>query len=162
MGDPKFTVSCNYLFPRLLLLWGKGVRAMQVMQIVYGVATSTEIAYYTYIYAKVEPRHFQKVTSFTRVSLLLGRFLSGVLAQALTSAGAMDYRQLNYFTLASVSAATAVSFLLPRVENTRYFHAKDDSPQGEEEESAMIQDGGGDGRKKTKKRGEEAIHFQRG
>ncbi len=133
---------------------------MQLMQVVYGVATSTEIAYYTYIYAKVEPRHFQKVTSFTRVSLLLGRFLSGVLAQALTSAGAMDYRQLNYFTLASVSAATAVSFLLPRVENTRYFHAKDDSPQGEEEESAMIQDGGGDGRKKTKKRGEEAIHYQ--
>ena len=36
------------------------------MQVFYGVATSTEIAYYTYIYAKVEPRHFQRVTAFTR------------------------------------------------------------------------------------------------
>ena len=49
----------------------------------YGLATSTEVAYYTYIYAKVDPRHFQKITSFTRVAILLGRFLSGSLAQAL-------------------------------------------------------------------------------
>ncbi len=41
-------------------------RILQLMQVVYGVATSTEIAYYTYIYAKVEPKYFQRVTSFTR------------------------------------------------------------------------------------------------
>ena len=60
------------------------------MQVIYGIATSTEVAYFTYIYAKVDTQHFQKVTSFTRVALLLGRFLSGVLAQLLTSSGRED------------------------------------------------------------------------
>ncbi|CAG0920775.1 unnamed protein product [Notodromas monacha] len=35
-----------------LLLWARGVFAMQVMEFTYGIATSTEVAYYTYIYAK--------------------------------------------------------------------------------------------------------------
>jgi len=39
-----------------LLLWADGVQWMQVMQFVYGVATSTEVAYYTYIYAKVSAK----------------------------------------------------------------------------------------------------------
>ncbi len=47
------------------------------MQVTYGIATSTEVAYYTYIYAKVERKYYQRVTSFTRASLLMGRFLSG-------------------------------------------------------------------------------------
>lgn len=59
---------------------------------------ATEIAYYTYIYAKVEKVHFQKVTSHTRAALLAGRTLSGVLAQLLVSFNLMDYRQLNYIT----------------------------------------------------------------
>lgn len=42
-----------YVITWVLLLWANGVLAMQMMQFVYGVATSTEVAYYTYIYAKV-------------------------------------------------------------------------------------------------------------
>eukprot|EP00095_Tigriopus_kingsejongensis_P007313 maker-scaffold431_size173393-snap-gene-0.28 protein:Tk07313 transcript:maker-scaffold431_size173393-snap-gene-0.28-mRNA-1 annotation:"hypothetical protein DAPPUDRAFT_59074" len=114
-----------YIGTWCLLLWGKGVRSMQLMQFCYGVATSTEVAYYTYIYAKVEPRHFQKVTSWTRVALLVGRFLSGCLAQILTSSGILDYKGLNYFSLGSVSLATLVSFALPGVDRTIYFHAQE-------------------------------------
>ena len=33
-----------------------------------------------------------------------------------------DYRQLNYISLGMVTAATAVSFLLPPVTSTIYFH----------------------------------------
>jgi thiamine transporter 2/3 len=47
------------------------------MQFTYGTATSTEVAYFTYIYAKVEKKFYQRVTSLTRASLLFGRFLSG-------------------------------------------------------------------------------------
>ena len=68
------------------------VVTFQLMQVFYGVATSTEVAYYTYIYAKVEKSEFQKVTSYTRTSILMGRFLSGVTAQILTSLGIMDFR----------------------------------------------------------------------
>ena len=56
----------SYIATWSLLIWGHGVPQMQAMQFTYGIATSTEVAYYTYIYAKVDPKHFQKVTSFTR------------------------------------------------------------------------------------------------
>ena len=57
------------------------------MQVAYGIATSTEVAYFTYIYARVPGQHYQKVTSFTRAALLIGRFLSGVLSQVLVGFG---------------------------------------------------------------------------
>ena len=47
----------SYIGTWLLLLWAKGVAWMQVMQIVYGIAISTEVSYYTYIYAKVSSTH---------------------------------------------------------------------------------------------------------
>ena len=97
------------------------------MQVIYGIATSTEIAYYTYIYARVNPNLFQKVTSFTRVALLLGRFLSGILAQIFVSAGIMDFRQLNFLTLVSVSMATFVAMALPSVGRTQYFNREDET-----------------------------------
>ena len=101
----------------------------KLMQFTYGIATSTEVAYYTYIYAKVPKEHYQKVTSFTRVAILLGRFISGASSQLLVSGAwiglpSLDYRQLNYISLTCVSIATLVSFLLPKVSRTLYFHRK--------------------------------------
>ena len=43
----------SYIGCWALLLWGRGVGAMQLMECFYGVATSTEVAYYTYIYSQV-------------------------------------------------------------------------------------------------------------
>lgn len=43
-----------YVITWVLLLWAEGVVAMQIMQFIYGMATASEIAYYTYIYAKVK------------------------------------------------------------------------------------------------------------
>ena len=43
----------SYILTWILLLWGHGLTQMQLMQVSYGVATSTEIAYFTYIYASV-------------------------------------------------------------------------------------------------------------
>ena len=51
------------------------------MQFTYGMATSTEVAYYAYIYAKVDADKYQKVTSFTRVATLSAIFLSSVFGQ---------------------------------------------------------------------------------
>ena len=115
------------------------------MQFTYGIATSTEVAYYTYIYAKVPKANYQKVTSFTRVAILLGRFVSGISSQLLVSGSriglpSLDYRQLNFISLVSVSLATIVSFLLPKVKQTLYFHRNDPSkekivqPLGNEQE----------------------------
>ena len=90
----------------------------------YGVATSTEVAYFTYIYARVPAEHYQAVTSFTRAALLFGRFLSGVLSQLLIGLNLTGVLELNYISLAMVTVATILSFLLPPVTNTLYFHTE--------------------------------------
>lgn len=59
---------------------------------------ATEIAYYTYIYAKVSTEFYQQVTSHTRAALLAGKSLSGILAQILISFNLMNFRELNYIT----------------------------------------------------------------
>lgn len=64
----------------------------------YGTFMATEVAYFTYIYAKVPNNYFQQVTSHTRAAILAGRTLSGVLAQILVSLKLADYKQLNYIT----------------------------------------------------------------
>merc|ERR1711988_1438701 len=111
-----------YILTWVLLTWARGLFAMQMMQVAYGVATSTEVAYFTYIYARVPGDQYQKVTSFTRAALLFGRFLSGVLSQVLVGFGLTEVLELNYTSLAMVTMATLVSFLLPSVTNTIYFH----------------------------------------
>ena len=92
------------------------------MQVTYGVATATEVAYFAYIYANVSGEWYQQVTSFTRAALLLGRFLSGALAQSLVCTELCDFRSLNYISLAMVSFATLISIVLPPVKKTIYFH----------------------------------------
>uniref|UniRef100_T1I4G6 Uncharacterized protein n=1 Tax=Rhodnius prolixus TaxID=13249 RepID=T1I4G6_RHOPR len=70
----------------------------QVLEVFYGLFTACEVAYYTYIYAKVDKEHYQEVSSHTRASYLIGRALSGILSQILVSTG-FSYLSLNYFTL---------------------------------------------------------------
>ena len=59
---------------------------------------ATEVAYFTYIYAKVPKEYYQEVTSHTRAAILAGRTISGIIAQLLVSFNLMDYRELNYIT----------------------------------------------------------------
>lgn len=60
---------------------------------------AAEIAYYTYMYAKVERSKYQQVTGHARAGILSGRFLASVLAQILISFNVMNVRELNYITL---------------------------------------------------------------
>lgn len=69
------------------------------MEVFYGTYMATEVAYYTYIYAKVERDKYQQVTGFTKAAVLCSRFLAGVVAQLLVSFHVMDLRQLNYISL---------------------------------------------------------------
>lgn len=56
------------------------------------------MAYFTYIYAKVDKEYYPQVTSHTRAAILGGRAISGILGQSLISFNVMDYRGLNYIT----------------------------------------------------------------
>ncbi|KAL7643529.1 UNVERIFIED_CONTAM: hypothetical protein RMT77_005511 [Armadillidium vulgare] len=125
----------GYVATWCLLLWAGGVRWMQFMEFCYGIATATEVAYYTYIYAQVDARHYQKVTSYTRSAILAGRFASGLLSQVLFSTGLMDYHTLNYISLASVIVAFFIATILPPVKTSIYFHRERDVVQKDLQET---------------------------
>lgn len=82
-----------------LLLWTTSIEALYAVQVCYGFFMAAEIAYYTYMYAKVEKERYQQVTGHARASLLSGRFIASVLAQILVSYDLMDLRQLNFISL---------------------------------------------------------------
>lgn len=70
------------------------------MEVCYGTMTACEIAYYTYIYAKVDKKHYQIVTSHMRGASLTGRFMSGMTSQIVLYFQMMTIADLNYLTLA--------------------------------------------------------------
>ncbi|XP_032833827.1 thiamine transporter 2-like isoform X2 [Petromyzon marinus] len=107
-----------------LLLWARGVPAMQAMEFCYGVVTATEVAYYSYIYSVVATKHYQRVTGYCRSATLAGYTLASVLGQVLVSVAGTSYRSLNIISLASVSLAFVASFLLPSPERSMFFHKR--------------------------------------
>ena len=112
------TEGLAYLATRVLLIWAHGVLSMQFMQIAYGVATGTEIAYYSYIYALVPTEHYQKVTAWLRGAVLLGRFMAGFIGQLLISLKWTNYLVLNYISFVCVTVAFLLSICLPMPANT--------------------------------------------
>ncbi|KAJ8733805.1 hypothetical protein PYW07_014356 [Mythimna separata] len=107
-----------------ILLWTSSLEWVQASQFFYGLYIATEVAYYTYIYAKVDPTKYPRVSSYTRIAALTGRFLSGTSSQLLTHFGLMDYRDLNYITFTAQILATFWAFWLPAVQYGIYFHRR--------------------------------------
>lgn len=107
-----------------LLIWTRTLRHLQLGQVFYGTYMATEVAYYTYIYAKVDQCHFTRVTSHTRAAILVGRFVAGSVGQSLVYWHVADYLQLNYITLAAQIVSTLWAFVLPAVPTSVYFHRR--------------------------------------
>lgn len=103
----------SYLATRLLLIWGSSVLSMQWMQIAYGVASASEVAFFAYIYLAVPDIRYKLVTSVIRAVRLLGQSGSSAVAQIVTSTGALSLLQLNYISFASVSLACVFSLFIP-------------------------------------------------
>jgi thiamine transporter 2/3 len=159
-----------------LLIWGNGLanlkvcdilgifgrnvlkkKYLQVVEVLYGLACSTEVAYYTYIYAKVDRSEYKKVTSYTHTAILIGNFVAAVLSQVLVSTKLMNYHQLNYLTLASVSSAFILSLFLPGVEKSMYFYR---NITGEQRSS--INEGDEEKRLRSTRRYDDLTYAQRG
>lgn len=73
--------------------------AMKFVELSYGLYLSTELAYYTYIYAKVDKEYYQKVSSYTRSAFLFGKFFAGACSQGFISLHLLNYHELNYLTI---------------------------------------------------------------
>lgn len=107
----------------VFLLWTRSLLNLQLAQIFYGTFMAAEVAYYTYIYAKVDRERYQVVTGHTRAAILAGKFLGGVLAQVLVSSDAMDFRELHFISLATQLVSLPISLMLPSVPMSFYFYA---------------------------------------
>ncbi|XP_069831682.1 thiamine transporter 2 [Dendropsophus ebraccatus] len=114
----------SYITAWILLLFARGVPAMQGLEFVYGMVTATEVAYFSYIYSVVDTEHYQKVTSYCRSITLVGFTLASVLAQLLVSLAGLSYFYLNVMTLVSVSIAFVSSLALPMPRKSMFFHKK--------------------------------------
>ena len=132
------TEGLAYLATRILLIWASGVLAMQFMQFAYGVATGTEVAYYSYIYAVVDRDHYQIVTSYTRAAVLLGRMLSGVIGQLLISLKVTDYLVLNYISLGRVSISCILTLLLPKTSGNVFVTRAETDPAVEQQQNGCF------------------------
>ncbi|XP_039280821.1 thiamine transporter 2 [Nilaparvata lugens] len=110
-----------------ILIWCRSLFAIQIMEVFYGTMIACEVAYYTYIYAKVDPQHYQAVTSHMRAAALIGRFVSGMTAQLLLIFGIMGVPELNHLSLAGMIASLIWSFCLPSIKHSLYFHRESES-----------------------------------
>ncbi|XP_053565826.1 thiamine transporter 2 [Bombina bombina] len=116
--------SLSYITTWILLLFARGVPAMQGMEFLYGMVTATEIAYFSYIYSVVDTEHYQRVTSYCRSITLIGFTVAAVLGQILVSLAGVSYFYLNAISLISVSVASVSSFFLPMPKRSMFFHKK--------------------------------------
>ncbi|XP_014595927.2 thiamine transporter 2 isoform X2 [Equus caballus] len=114
----------SFIVTWLLLLFGQGVKTMQVVEFFYGMVTATEVAYYAYIYSVVSPEHYQKVSGYCRSVTLVAYTAASVLAQILVSLANLSYFYLNVISLVSVSMAFLLSLFLPMPQKSMFFHAK--------------------------------------
>ncbi|XP_058155980.1 thiamine transporter 2 isoform X2 [Dasypus novemcinctus] len=114
----------SFIVTWILLVFGQGLVAMQVLEFSYGMVSATEVAYYAYIYSVVSPEHYQKVSSYCRSITLVAYTVASVLAQVLVSLANVSYFYLNVISLASVSVAFLFTLFLPMPKKGMFFHAK--------------------------------------
>lgn len=105
-----------------MLLYAQGLLAIQFLEFFYGIATATEIAYYSYIYSVVDLGMYQKVTSYCRSATLVGFTVGSVLGQILVSVAHWSLFNLNVVSLTCVSVAFAVAWFLPMPQKSLFFH----------------------------------------
>ncbi|TRY96748.1 hypothetical protein DNTS_009612, partial [Danionella cerebrum] len=122
---PVVVFQCLILFATTaMLLWCKGVPEMQAVQFTYGVVTSCDVAYFTYIYSMVELKHYLKATSYCRTAQLLGYTAGSVLGQLLVSFDLMSYSNILVLTLVLTGTGLVVSILLPMPKTSMFFHKR--------------------------------------
>lgn len=121
--------AASYIITYTMLVKAQGVLAMQLLEFCFGVATATEIAYYSYIYSVVEPANYQKVTGFCRSVTLLGSAIGSLIGQILVSVAQIPLINLSIITLSSSCLAFLAPWFLPMPSKSLFFHQPEAVPQ---------------------------------
>ncbi|EDW84164.1 uncharacterized protein Dwil_GK13288 [Drosophila willistoni] len=120
-----------------MLIWTTSLLSLQILEFFYGTYMAAEVAYYTYIYAKVDKKYYPRVTSHTRAAMFVGKLVSGITSQLMINLDVMNYKELNYITLTTQIIAMFWAFGLPKVDKSLYFHRQIE--QNAEEAEAQSQ-----------------------
>lgn len=106
----------------VMLLKLRGLLAMQFVEFFFGLATASDVAYYSYIYSVVEPAHYQRVTGYCRSITLFGSAAGSLAGQVLFSVYKVELFCLVIITLASASVALVAPWFLPMPKRSLFFH----------------------------------------
>lgn len=121
--------SASFIITYVMMVKAQGVLAMQFLEFFYGMATATEIAYFSYIYSVVEPANYQKVTGYCRSITLLGFAVGSLIGQVLVSVAQVSLLTLSIITLSSSCVAFLAPLFLPKPSKSLFFHQVESSPQ---------------------------------
>uniref|UniRef100_A0A9R1SS46 Solute carrier family 19 member 2 n=2 Tax=Cyprinus carpio TaxID=7962 RepID=A0A9R1SS46_CYPCA len=121
--------AASFIVTYALLLMAQGVRAMELLEFFFGLASATEVAYYSYIYSVVEPSHYQRVTGFCRSVTLLGSAIGSLIGQILVSVAQVPMYYLSVITLVSSCIAFVAPWFLPMPNKSLFFHQRESSSQ---------------------------------
>ncbi|PIC23627.1 hypothetical protein B9Z55_017263 [Caenorhabditis nigoni] len=137
--------ALSYFSCWCIFVFGRSVWSMQLLEMFYGWATATEIAYFSYIYVMV-PRSeyksfpFSRATAFTRAALLVGRFLSYALAQLLIGLSWADYMTLNIISLVTMTLAVLLAAVLPMVKWRKAYQKKLEDNNSQNDLESLVND----------------------
>ncbi|XP_056298690.1 thiamine transporter 1-like isoform X2 [Pseudoliparis swirei] len=120
--------AASLLVTTAMLLWLRSVAAMQAMQAFYGVATASEVAYYSYIYSVVPLQHYRGATSCVRGAALLGLTVGSALGQLLVSFRLLSLDDIMLLPLGCTAAALLAAGLLPAPRSSLFFHRRQGGP----------------------------------
>ncbi|KAM6932153.1 solute carrier family 19 member 3b [Lycodopsis pacificus] len=129
----------------VLLCFAPGLPAMVFLQVNYAVVTSTEVAYFSYIYSVIPVENYQRATGYLRSAMLAGYTFGASLGQVLVSLAGIDYFYINAITLGNVSVAFLISFWLPMPQRSLFFTGEKASavvPQSQQEGPTKDDDAG--------------------
>lgn len=84
----------------IILIFGKTIFDMQLVQFFYGLFYAPDSAHYAYIYAKIDKKNYQEATGCIKAVTLISKLIAGVTAQLTVMFHLLDYYQLNFLTLA--------------------------------------------------------------
>lgn len=105
-----------------MLLKVQSILAMQLLEFFFGLATASEVAYYSYIYTVVDPAHYQRVTSYCRSITLFGSAAGSLIGQLLLSVAKVQLLHLVIITLTSAAVAFVAPWFLAMPKRSLFFH----------------------------------------
>ncbi|XP_053273513.1 thiamine transporter 1 [Pleuronectes platessa] len=114
--------AISFVVTYVMLLKTQGLLAMQLVEFFFGLATASEVAYYSYIYSVVEPEHYQRVTGYCRSVALFGSAAGSLIGQLLLSVAKAQLLHLVIVTLASAAVAFVAPWFLPMPQRSLFFH----------------------------------------